>query len=79
MSEPEPNTRPTVPNLPPELAPKKITLWTEIEKGRDWVVFVWNMLKRLGGVRGVLHTLGFLVTLLVQRALVNSGFVKKKN
>lgn len=66
------------PGLPP---PRKLaaepTLREAIRRGWDWIVFVWQLGQRLGGWRGVAHTLSTVSGLLVGRLLTQLGLGKK--
>jgi hypothetical protein len=48
----------------------------EIVKGWHWVVFVWGMLKRLGGPMAILRTFWTIISLLVKRTLAQWGLGK---
>ncbi|AGY58496.1 hypothetical protein GKIL_2250 [Gloeobacter kilaueensis JS1] len=63
-----------VPTAPPD---EPYSLRREIDRAWAWVVFVWQMLRRLGGPRATLRTLAFIVALLVRRTLVQWGWSKK--
>lgn len=54
----------------------KITLWGEIKKGWDWVVFSWQMLQRLGSFREIVRTILFTISLLIKRTLIQWGILK---
>ncbi|WP_287128100.1 hypothetical protein [Candidatus Cyanaurora vandensis] len=41
----------------------------EVRRGWDWIQFVWQMLRRIGGPGAILRTLWFVLTLLWQRTL----------
>lgn len=60
-----------------EVKTTKITLWGEIMKGWEWVVFAWRMLGRLGGFREIVHSLFLVVSLLIKRLLVQWGIIDK--
>lgn len=60
----------------PESTPEKITLWGEIEKGVDWVVFVVKMLKRMGGPMVIFRSIWFVLIKLLRRTLVQWGWMK---
>jgi hypothetical protein len=64
--------------IPPKVEPEKITLWGEIKKGWDWVVFSWSMLQRIGGFRELAQTFYVVVSMLIQRTLIQWGVIKKK-
>ncbi|CAN1211199.1 hypothetical protein TUMEXPCC7403_13440 [Tumidithrix helvetica PCC 7403] len=66
MSEIEPNQV----NVPAE--PAKITLWGEIVKGWQWVVFSWKTLSRLGGFKEIVQALFSALVLLIRRGLSQS-------
>lgn len=59
-----------------EVKPAKITLWGEIMKGWEWVVFAWRMLGRLGGFMAIVQSLFLVVTVLIKRLLVQWGVIK---
>lgn len=58
-----------------QVKPAKITLWGEIMKGWEWVVFAWRMLGRLGGFRAIVGSFFLIVSLLIKRLLVQWGFI----
>jgi hypothetical protein len=49
-----------------------------IKRGWDWVVFVWQMLRRLGGPMDVLRTFSTIVSILITRLLVQAGLKKHR-
>lgn len=57
--------------------PLPIPLKEQIQRGVDWVVFVWQMLRRLGGPLDILRTIWMIVSVLVTRLLVQQGLIKK--
>ncbi|GAC1495054.1 MAG: hypothetical protein NVS2B14_08760 [Chamaesiphon sp.] len=61
-----------------EISTAKITLWGEIIKGWEWVVFSWKLLQRLGSFGDIMRTLFLVISLLSQRLLVQWGIIKKK-
>jgi hypothetical protein len=60
----------------PEPAPEKITLRGEIQKGIEWVVFVGQMMKRMGGPVVILRSVWFVLIKLLRRTLVQWGWLK---
>ncbi|NJP09947.1 MAG: hypothetical protein HC866_11070 [Leptolyngbyaceae cyanobacterium RU_5_1] len=58
-------------------SPASIPLREQIKRGWDWVVFVWQMLQRLGGPLDILRTLGRIISILVTRLLVQLGVIKQ--
>lgn len=56
----------------------KPSLWEEINRGWKWVVFLWRMLPRLGGFRGIVQTLFAITSLLITRLLTQWGLIRKK-
>jgi hypothetical protein len=55
---------------------KKPSLRGEILKGWHWVVFVWGMLKRIGGPTDIVRTFWTILSLLVKRTLAQWGIGK---
>jgi len=53
-----------------DITPEKITLWGEIIKGWHWVVFIWKMMGRFGGIRQLLSSIKKTVIMLVKRLLI---------
>lgn len=85
-SLPDPHLPPPSHPVPPRLTPPrrtskpaKITLWGEIKKGWEWVIFCWTMIHRLGGFRQITYSLFLTISLLVKRMLVQWGVIQKKN
>ncbi len=66
------------PQIPPRVEPEKITFWGEIKKGWEWVVFSWRMLQRIGGFRELARTLSTVVSMLIQRTLIQWGVIQRK-
>jgi hypothetical protein len=64
--------------VPPLSEPAKITLWGEIIKGWQWVVFSWKTLSRLGGFKEIVQALFSAVVLLVRRSLTQSQTNQQK-
>lgn len=60
----------------PRVPPQKPSLRTEIARGWDWLVFVWQMLGRMGGLPGIVRTLWTVLGTLVKRTLVQWGLIK---
>jgi len=60
---------------PPQAAP--ISFGEQIKRGWDWVVFVWQMLRRLGGPLDWLLAFWTLISLLLTRLLTQLGVLKK--
>lgn len=58
--------------------PAKPSLWSEVMKGWEWVVFVSRILPRVGGFRAWVRTLYFIVSLLITRLLAQWGIIKPK-
>lgn len=63
---------------PPPPPPPPLTLKENIKRGWDWVVFVWQMLQRLGGPLDVLRTFGTISSILITRLLVQLGLKKRR-
>ncbi len=64
-----------IPNLepPPPIESRteeKITLWGEIIKGWEWVVFGWKTIQRIGSFTEIMRTLFVFSYLLIRRTLV---------
>jgi len=53
------------------------SLVVEIQRGLDWVHFVLQMLKRMGGPIMIVRTLGMMIMLLSKRTLVQWGWINK--
>jgi len=47
----------------------KPSLWEEVQKGWQWVVFSTKMLGRMGGPVSIVQTLGGTLGILIQRTL----------
>ncbi|MBC7880486.1 MAG: hypothetical protein H7Y37_04075 [Anaerolineae bacterium] len=60
----------------PEPTPEEITLWGEIKKGVEWVVFVGKMLKRMGGPVIIFRSISFVLIKLLRRTLLQWGWLK---
>ncbi len=58
--------------------PAKPSLWEEMRRGWEWVVFVRRLLPRIGGFRAWVRTLVFIVSLLIKRMLIQLGMTQKK-
>jgi hypothetical protein len=58
------------PKAPAEI--EKMTLWGEMIKGWQWVVFSWKTLSRLGGFKEIVQALFSAVVLLIRRSLLQS-------
>lgn len=58
--------------------PEKITLWGEIIKGWEWVVFGWKTIQRIGSFTQIMRTLFVVISLLINRTLVQWGIIKNK-
>ncbi|MBD2261015.1 hypothetical protein H6G13_25925 [Pseudanabaena sp. FACHB-2040] len=56
----------------------KPTLWEEIKRGWEWVVFVWKLLPRIGGIGAWIRTLFFIISLLINRLLIQWKIIKIK-
>lgn len=56
----------------------KPSLWEEIGKGWEWVVFSWQMLRSIGGPVAIARTLGSVLCLLLKRTLVQWGLIKPR-
>jgi hypothetical protein len=54
------------------------SMWEEIRKGWEWVVFSIRMLGRMGGPAAIAQTLGGTLMLLIQRTLRQWGIGGKK-
>jgi hypothetical protein len=54
-------------------AEEKLSLRGEILKGWYWVVFVWGMLKRIGGPLAILRTFWTILSMMVKRTLTQWG------
>jgi len=52
---------------------EKPSLRGEILKGWHWVVFIWGMLKRIGGPVAILRTFWTILSLMVKRTLTQWG------
>lgn len=68
-------------NQPPKIeppTPEKITLWGEILKGWEWVVFGWKTIQRIGSFTEIMRTLFVVISLLVKRTLIQWGIIKNK-
>lgn len=77
-SQPSHSDTPVENPAPPTVdQPLPIPLKEQIQRGVDWVVFVWQMLRRLGGPLDILRTIWMIVSVLVTRLLVQQGFIKK--
>jgi hypothetical protein len=59
-----------------EAMPEKTTLRGEIKKGIEWVVFVGQMLRRMGGPVVILRSVCFVLIKLLRRTLVQWGWLK---
>lgn len=70
---------PTVdsPNSLPE-APSEYSLREEIRRGWEWVVFVWQVMRRIGGPKEILQALATLTQLLLRRTLTQWGLLRDK-
>jgi hypothetical protein len=55
---------------------EKPSLRGEILKGWYWVVFVWGMLKRIGGPGYILRTFWTILSMMVKRTLAQRGLIK---
>jgi hypothetical protein len=55
---------------------EKPSLRGEILKGWHWVVFVWGMLKRIGGPADIVRTFWTILSMLVKRTLAQWGIGK---
>jgi hypothetical protein len=55
---------------------EKPSLRGEILKGWHWVVFVWGMLKRIGGPLDILRTFWTILSMLAKRTLAQWGIGK---
>ncbi|AGY60472.1 hypothetical protein [Gloeobacter kilaueensis] len=62
---------------------ERITFWGEVKKGRDWLVFVWQMVGRLDSPVALLRALGtgvgallMIVPKSIRCALLKLGIVK---
>lgn len=71
-----PRKYPAPPPTPPP--PASLTLKEHIKRGWDWVVFVWQMLRRLGGPLDILRTCGTIVAILLTRLLIQLGLKKRR-
>jgi hypothetical protein len=60
----------------PEPTPEKTTLGGEIKKGIEWVIFVGQMMKRMGGPVVILRSVWFVLIKLLRRTLVQWGWFK---
>jgi len=58
--------------------PPRPSLWQEIKRAWEWVVFVRRMLPRIGGFGAWLRTLFFVISLLITRTLAQWGIIKPK-
>jgi hypothetical protein len=72
------NPPPDVEKVANEVTATKMSIWGEIKKGWEWVVFTWRMLGRLGGFRAIVNTIFRIISLLIQRMLVQWGIISKK-
>lgn len=54
------------------------SLWQEVRKGWEWVVFSTRMLGRMGGPVAIARTLSGTLALLIQRTLRQWGIGGKK-
>ncbi len=52
---------------------EKLPLRGEILKGWHWVVFVWGMLKRIGGPIDILCTFWTILSMMLKRTLTQWG------
>lgn len=59
--------------------PAKVSLWEEIIRGWEWVVFTWRMLQRLGGFGAIVRSLLSVLSLLIKRMLIQRGVIKLNN
>lgn len=50
-------------------SPEKITLKGEIQKGVEWIIFVVQLLKRMGGPMMIVRSLWFVLIKLLRRTL----------
>jgi hypothetical protein len=65
---------------PPPVSPSPTSLpfKEHIKRGWDWVIFVWQMLQRLGGPLDILRTFGTIFSILMTRLLVQLGLKKRR-
>ena len=62
------------PSTPPKPAiPERWSLRVEIDRGLEWVRYIWRTLGRLGGPLDILLALVTLTRLLIRRTLVQWG------
>lgn len=57
--------------------PVSIPLREQIKRGWDWVVFVWQMLRRVGGPLDLLLAFWTMISVLVGRLLTQLGILRK--
>jgi hypothetical protein len=57
---------------------EKPSLRGEILKGWYWVVFVWGMLRRIGGPVAILRTFWTILSMMVKRTLAQWGMIGRQ-
>jgi hypothetical protein len=58
-------------------SPTTLPLKEHLKRGWDWVVFVWQMLQRLGGPLDILRTFGTILSILMTRLLMQLHLKKR--
>ncbi|MBV9389899.1 MAG: hypothetical protein JOZ78_26035 [Chroococcidiopsidaceae cyanobacterium CP_BM_ER_R8_30] len=72
-------TAPDDSRAPAQVKPAEPSLWGEIMKVWEWLVFIWRMLPRIGGFGALVRTLFLIISLLTTRLLVQWGILKNKD
>lgn len=65
-------------NLSPKPQPIKPSLWEEIKRGWEWVIFVKTMLPRVGGLGEWIQTFYFIFSLMIKRLLTQWKIIQSK-
>ncbi|MDX2096492.1 MAG: hypothetical protein SFW36_01840 [Leptolyngbyaceae cyanobacterium bins.59] len=66
------------PSSTPEPSPASgVPLGETLRRGWDWVVFVWQTGRRLGGPGEVFRTIFTVLSLLIRRTLTQWGLLKR--
>lgn len=59
-------------------APTRVPLSEDIKRGWEWVVYVWRMIRRLGGPIEVSRTAYLIISMMAKRTLVQWGWIKRQ-
>ncbi len=58
-------------------SPTRVPLSEDIRRGWEWVVYVGQMIRRLGGPIEILRTAYLIISMMVKRMLVQWGCMKR--